>query len=74
MTQQARSPHSANPMAAGNATPPNYDRTVMACFNGYVTQAVVNNFLPLLFAGTLFAVGLLICIAMLGRSRNVTQQ
>ncbi|MBT1166639.1 MFS transporter [Bifidobacterium simiarum] len=31
------------------APAPNYDRTVVACFNGYVTQAVVNNFLPLLF-------------------------
>ncbi|PLS30599.1 fucose permease [Bifidobacterium margollesii] len=49
MTQQARSPHAANRIATGNATPPNYDRTVVACFNGYVTQAVVNNFLPLLF-------------------------
>lgn len=28
---------------------PNYDRTVIACFVGYVTQAVINNFMPLLF-------------------------
>ncbi len=28
---------------------PNYDRTVVACFVGYVTQAVINNFMPLLF-------------------------
>ena len=28
---------------------PNYNRTMIACFNGYVTQAVINNFLPLLF-------------------------
>lgn len=27
----------------------NYDRTVVACFIGYVTQAVINNFMPLLF-------------------------
>ncbi|WP_288240681.1 hypothetical protein [uncultured Bifidobacterium sp.] len=31
------------------ATAPNYDRTVVACFNGYITQAVINNFMPLLF-------------------------
>lgn len=31
------------------ATAPNYDRTVVACFNGYVTQAIINNFMPLLF-------------------------
>ena len=30
-------------------TAPNYDRTVVACFNGYVTQAIINNFMPLLF-------------------------
>ncbi|OZG64877.1 fucose permease [Bifidobacterium hapali] len=28
---------------------PNYDRTVIACFVGYITQAVINNFMPLLF-------------------------
>jgi len=26
-----------------------YDRTIMACFVGYIVQAIVNNFLPLLF-------------------------
>ena len=31
------------------ATAPNYDCTVVACFNGYITQAVINNFMPLLF-------------------------
>ena len=31
------------------AAAPNYDRTVVACFNGYITQAVINNFMPLLF-------------------------
>lgn len=31
------------------ATAPHYDRTVVACFNGYVTQAIINNFMPLLF-------------------------
>lgn len=31
------------------AAAPNYDRTVVACFNGYVTQAIINNFMPLLF-------------------------
>ena len=28
---------------------PNYNRTVRACFVGYAVQAVINNFLPLLF-------------------------
>lgn len=28
---------------------PSYARTVRACFAGYVTQAIINNFLPLLF-------------------------
>lgn len=39
-------------MQRGTATAPsapNYDRTVVACFVGYVTQAVINNFMPLLF-------------------------
>src|SRR5574344_2153210 len=27
----------------------NYDRTVAACFTGYIVQAIVNNFAPLLF-------------------------
>lgn len=27
----------------------NYDRTIVACFTGYVVQAIVNNFVPLLF-------------------------
>ena len=27
----------------------NYNRTVQACFIGYVVQAIVNNFVPLLF-------------------------
>jgi MFS family permease len=30
-------------------TQPHYTRTIAACFNGYITQAVVNNFMPLLF-------------------------
>ncbi|KAB5604910.1 MFS transporter [Bifidobacterium jacchi] len=39
----------------GNATAsqrniaPNYDRTMLACFVGYITQAVINNYMPLLF-------------------------
>lgn len=37
---------------------PNYDRTVVACFNGYVTQAIVNNFMPLLFVTFSAALGL----------------
>ena len=28
---------------------PNYNRTMAACFVGYITQAIVNNFAPLLF-------------------------
>lgn len=28
---------------------PNYQRTIAACFIGYVVQAIVNNFVPLLF-------------------------
>ena len=27
----------------------NYNRTVQACFIGYVVQAIVNNFVPLRF-------------------------
>ena len=27
----------------------NYNRTIIACFVGYIVQAVVNNFVPLLF-------------------------
>ena len=27
----------------------NYNRTLQACFIGYVVQAIVNNFVPLLF-------------------------
>lgn len=27
----------------------NYNRTLQACFVGYVVQAIVNNFVPLLF-------------------------
>ena len=30
-------------------TAPNYKRTLYACFIGYVVQAIVNNFIPLLF-------------------------
>ena len=26
-----------------------YDRTILACFTGYIVQAIVNNFVPLLF-------------------------
>lgn len=26
-----------------------FNRTLIACFNGYITQAVINNFMPLLF-------------------------
>ena len=29
---------------------PNYKRTTYACFIGYIVQAIVNNFVPLLFA------------------------
>jgi len=32
-----------------SATAPNYNHTVTACFVGYITQAVINNFMPLLF-------------------------
>lgn len=28
---------------------PNYNRTLYACYTGYVVQAIVNNFIPLLF-------------------------
>lgn len=28
---------------------PNYNRTIAACFIGYIVQAIVNNFVPLLF-------------------------
>ena len=34
------------PAALGDAR---YGRTIVACFNGYVTQAVINNYTPLLF-------------------------
>ena len=27
----------------------NYNKTITACFVGYVVQAIVNNFVPLLF-------------------------
>ena len=27
----------------------NYNVTILACFIGYITQAIVNNFIPLLF-------------------------
>lgn len=33
----------------GEAAVPNYKQTIAACFIGYITQAIVNNFLPLLF-------------------------
>ena len=29
-----------------SATAPNYNHTVTACFVGYITQAVINNFMP----------------------------
>ncbi len=32
-----------------SATAPNYNHTVTACFVGYIAQAVINNFMPLLF-------------------------
>ncbi len=28
-----------------------YDKTIAACFAGYIVQAVVNNFIPLLLIG-----------------------
>lgn len=31
------------------AAAPNYNRTMIACFVGYITQAVINNYMPLLF-------------------------
>ncbi|OZG62776.1 fucose permease [Bifidobacterium lemurum] len=34
---------------AGAAAEPNYNRTMIACFVGYITQAVINNYMPLLF-------------------------
>ena len=27
----------------------NYEKTIYACFVGYIVQAIVNNFVPLLF-------------------------
>ncbi|MCU7699907.1 hypothetical protein ODV97_06480 [Enterococcus gallinarum] len=27
----------------------NYQRTIIACFSGYIVQAIINNFAPLLF-------------------------
>ena len=27
----------------------NYNKTLYACFTGYIVQAIVNNFVPLLF-------------------------
>ena len=27
----------------------NYQKTIYACFTGYIVQAIVNNFVPLLF-------------------------
>ena len=27
----------------------NYQKTTIACFTGYIVQAIVNNFVPLLF-------------------------
>ena len=27
----------------------NYQRTIIACFAGYIVQAIINNFAPLLF-------------------------
>lgn len=36
-------------MSHAPRTSPDYDRTVIACFVGYITQAVINNFMPLLF-------------------------
>ncbi len=32
----------------GQSTP-NYKMTMYACFTGYIVQAIVNNFVPLLF-------------------------
>ncbi len=32
-----------------STTKPNYQRTLYACFTGYIVQAIVNNFIPLLF-------------------------
>lgn len=28
---------------------PNYNKTILACFTGYIVQAIINNFAPLLF-------------------------
>lgn len=27
----------------------NYNKTIVACFMGYIVQAIINNFAPLLF-------------------------
>lgn len=35
--------------AYGGVMKPNYKRTTIACFIGYIVQAIVNNFVPLLF-------------------------
>ncbi|WEV72620.1 MFS transporter [Bifidobacterium sp. ESL0790] len=39
----------ATATASGKTLKNGYDRTLVACFNGYIAQAVVNNFMPLLF-------------------------
>ena len=34
-----------------------YQKTINACFIGYILQAIVNNFVPLLAAVVLYAIG-----------------
>lgn len=36
-------------MSKGKSISTNYNHTIYACYIGYITQAIVNNFLPLLF-------------------------
>lgn len=38
-----------NEFVYGGVMKPNYKRTTIACFIGYIVQAIVNNFVPLLF-------------------------
>jgi hypothetical protein len=38
-----------NKLLQGASMKPTYKTTVFACFVGYIVQAIVNNFAPLLF-------------------------
>lgn len=43
------SPGKGDPLAASAGFPFQYNKTITACFVGYIVQAVINNFTPLLF-------------------------